>query len=334
MEKKTECEIVQDLLFGYIDNVLNPESRKLVEQHIAECEQCKEKYLDMLKDTKDESFQKKEIDYLKKLKRKTRIKIILTVFVIIFSIFFIIYIRKFIIFNNLKYKASNSLKSQNMYIQASSYIGNGKTSVTRTYIKDGKYKKVGQIYTEDGIENVSEEYASEESDESIYFYGNGTYCIFKDLSGGDMFTDINFKGIPYLMKDDRLIIKFVIPFIYKIYRSSNDIMLNQSCYVLKPWYDEDGSYELWIDIESGLPLKEFSKNSRASAFDYEIIPENLDTNNIDEINSIANKRIYKEIYDDTTYYFYEFDTVTDEDVALPDLSEYEMSSQGTVYFGE
>ena len=32
MDKKTECEIVQDLLFGYADEVLNTQSKKLVEK--------------------------------------------------------------------------------------------------------------------------------------------------------------------------------------------------------------------------------------------------------------------------------------------------------------
>lgn len=330
MEKKTECEIVQDLLFGYIDNVLNPESRKLVEEHIANCRDCKEKYLDMLKDTKDENFQKKEIDYLKSLKKKTRRKIILTVIAIILSIFFIIYIRKFIIFNNLKYKASNSLKNQNMYIQSSNYIGEGETSVTRIYIKDGKYKKISQIYTDEGVKNTSTEYTSLDSDELVYIFENGSYCIYEDLSSNPS-KEVNFRQIPYLMKDDRLVIKFLAPFIYKIYKSSNDIMLNETCYVLKPWYDEDDSYELWIDIETGLPIKEFSKNSRANAFDYEYIEEDA---SIDEINSFLDKRIYKEIYDNITYYVYEFNTVTDEDVTIPDLSEYEKLPSGTVYYNE
>ena len=29
MERKTECEIVQDLLLGYVDGVLNAESKKI-----------------------------------------------------------------------------------------------------------------------------------------------------------------------------------------------------------------------------------------------------------------------------------------------------------------
>ena len=40
MEKKKECEIVQDLLLGYVDETLNKESIILVEKHINECESC------------------------------------------------------------------------------------------------------------------------------------------------------------------------------------------------------------------------------------------------------------------------------------------------------
>ena len=32
MEKRVECEIVQDLLLGYVDETLNVESKKIVER--------------------------------------------------------------------------------------------------------------------------------------------------------------------------------------------------------------------------------------------------------------------------------------------------------------
>ncbi len=51
MEKKTECEIVQDLLISYSDEVLNKESKKLVERHLLECEKCQER----LKEIKSET---------------------------------------------------------------------------------------------------------------------------------------------------------------------------------------------------------------------------------------------------------------------------------------
>lgn len=40
MKNKTECEIVEDLLLGYVDGVLNTESKKLVDKHLLECDNC------------------------------------------------------------------------------------------------------------------------------------------------------------------------------------------------------------------------------------------------------------------------------------------------------
>lgn len=71
MEKNQECEIVQDLLIGYADNVLKPESKKLVEKHLAECEKCKKRLEEIQKDVNsDENCEQKQIDYFKKVKKK------------------------------------------------------------------------------------------------------------------------------------------------------------------------------------------------------------------------------------------------------------------------
>ena len=53
MDKKTECEIVQDLLFGYADEVLNTQSKKLVEKHLLECEECRSKFNEIKKDVEN-----------------------------------------------------------------------------------------------------------------------------------------------------------------------------------------------------------------------------------------------------------------------------------------
>ena len=72
MESKTkECEIVEDLLLGYIDETLNEESKKLVEKHLSKCENCKYKLSEIQKDINEtEISQKKQIDYLKKVRLK------------------------------------------------------------------------------------------------------------------------------------------------------------------------------------------------------------------------------------------------------------------------
>ena len=51
---KKECEIVQDLLFGYNDETLRKSSKELVEKHLANCEECQDALKDIQEDTPKE----------------------------------------------------------------------------------------------------------------------------------------------------------------------------------------------------------------------------------------------------------------------------------------
>ena len=67
---KKECEIVQDLLFGYVDGVLSQSSKELVEGHLEKCEICK----NIMEELKEEKVEKQEtnqeVDYLKNIRKK------------------------------------------------------------------------------------------------------------------------------------------------------------------------------------------------------------------------------------------------------------------------
>ncbi len=77
---KKECEIVQDLIFGYCDGTLNPASKELVEKHLVKCEECKKVYEEIKKDKKiDDADDKIEIDYLKRVNKKLKRKKIMIV---------------------------------------------------------------------------------------------------------------------------------------------------------------------------------------------------------------------------------------------------------------
>lgn len=74
MEKKMEnisCNVIQDLLPSYVDEVCSKDSSVLVREHIAECETCRQK-LERMRDTElvSEKLQGREIDYLKKFRRE------------------------------------------------------------------------------------------------------------------------------------------------------------------------------------------------------------------------------------------------------------------------
>lgn len=88
MNNIEECQVVQDLLQNYSDGVLNEESKKLVENHLKICSKCQKKLEKIKKDT-EPNLQKKEIEYLKKIKRKSDLK---TISIILLILFFLQYL--------------------------------------------------------------------------------------------------------------------------------------------------------------------------------------------------------------------------------------------------
>ena len=65
-----ECDIAQDLLFGYKDKTLKDGSKEFVENHLKECEECKKVYEEIKDD--NEEIDNTEIDYLKKINKKEK----------------------------------------------------------------------------------------------------------------------------------------------------------------------------------------------------------------------------------------------------------------------
>ena len=49
---KRDCKIVQDLLPNYIEKLTDEETNKYIEEHIKECEECKNVLENMKKDIK------------------------------------------------------------------------------------------------------------------------------------------------------------------------------------------------------------------------------------------------------------------------------------------
>ena len=70
-----QCEIVQDLLPLYVDNVCSQSSAQLVEEHLPECAECTEVYNNLKKDVCENSL-KEEAEsvikqHVKSQKKKT-----------------------------------------------------------------------------------------------------------------------------------------------------------------------------------------------------------------------------------------------------------------------
>ena len=308
MDKKAECEITEDLLLGYVDEVLNVESKKIVEKHLLECKECKEKLNEIKNDIeRNENSQKKQIDYLKKIRRKNNIKAILLAIGIIFFICFVIYLRKFIIVNDFMNKANKSLASENFYIETTELVSSDTVVLTKEWYKDGKYKMEREFYSEDGVEKRPVEYATINTDERIIIdYENKKIRI----EVGELTEKLNKeKSIKNTQfgQDFSIVNKIIKAFSCSIHTSYREI--GREYYVLNNIMDNNSNYEEWIDKETGLPLK-ISGNGTIKLF-------------------FKGTNVVKEEIDMSTRYKYEFNTVTEEDVNIPDYSDYKIEQKNT-----
>lgn len=62
----SKCDIVKDLIPLYVENLLTKESKKLIEQHISECDECRQYYENINSDYKENSPTEKKVDKLVK----------------------------------------------------------------------------------------------------------------------------------------------------------------------------------------------------------------------------------------------------------------------------
>lgn len=104
MENKMPCEVIKDLLPSYIDELTSDVTNGLVEEHVENCTSCKEvldamKAQDMTSAERQKEAQEKEIDFLKKARRRTR-RIVVGSIASAFVIFLVlVFVNRFIVGN-------------------------------------------------------------------------------------------------------------------------------------------------------------------------------------------------------------------------------------------
>lgn len=115
------CDIVQDLLPSYVDGILSDTSTCAVAKHLQSCKTCHDIYDDMVTDElrqHNAEQQKKEIDYLKKVRSKTKHFTLAAILIAVLlaasgtAVYFLIFSGEYIL-NSVKYSlqvSSNSLK--------------------------------------------------------------------------------------------------------------------------------------------------------------------------------------------------------------------------------
>lgn len=310
MDKKTECELVQDLLLSYVDKVLNVESKKLVEKHLIECEKCQQKLIEIKNDMEEnQENQKAEIDYLKKMRKKNTIKSFLLasiwVTILIVGVCFSIYWYKFSIMSGIARKVEKQFESENFYIEQIVTLGfeEDGIAIQKTWFKDGKYKTV-HYYEKDGktFQKFDTCYGNiRENPKELYLVNEEEKKIKKEKSLPYVVDKYSFSGVsnPIWLSNHPHYIKLRLgaPFYTKI--STDHEQIGRKYYVL-----ELEDTKLWMDIDTGLPIMHFGGSS--------VIEYYVGTN------------IPKRKAESMEEYHFEFETVTDKDVEMPALEEYEI----------
>lgn len=305
MEKKTECEIVQDLLLGYVDETLNKESKRLVEKHLIECENCSERLKEIREDIKEnQNNQKKEIDYLKKIRRKSKIKSVLIAIGVILLVILILYMNKFMKINSIMSNANKTVKSQNYYSERQEMLGNGEVAIGKLYYKDGKYKNVNEIYSDEETKIQSIIYGEVGTDERIEINEENKTKIIREGEISKIFnTEENIKCYRFGEQErNSLIANLGKAYIMSIDTDTYDV--GKEYYILRNQFEQDQRWEVWIDKETGLVIREIQRDG--------------------EKRFITGTDIVKEVRDCTTIYKYELNIVKDEDVKVPEDSTYKI----------
>ena len=76
---KINCEIIQDLIPSYVEEICSNASKQCVEEHIADCKECNQ-LVELYKksDFSADSLEQKELDGFRKLKNKVKLQSILS----------------------------------------------------------------------------------------------------------------------------------------------------------------------------------------------------------------------------------------------------------------
>lgn len=283
MVEKKECKIVKDLLPNYIEKLTSDETNEFIEKHIEECEECKESLEKMQKHFESDSKENnvEEVKYIKKYRNK------LNLLKLIVSIIVIIYIlnvaRNVIILANLNIKANSIANYENYYEKSSAYYGDGKTSNFELY-KNGKdFYRVWHIHLRN------------DQNAKIITYKKGNEYI--EVVENEEGKKTN-KLIENYENDDEIKIMENICF------STGDLLHNiklalfskietrncngKTCYVIK-----DGGLQKYFDKNTGIAVR---------TIDDDLTNTNGRTSNVGDIE-------------------YKFNTVTDEDIKRPDITD-------------
>ena len=246
MKEKRNCKIVQDLLPNYIENLTNEETKNFIEEHLKECNECKNILENMQKEIKVDNIKKdnREVKYIKKYNKK--LKILKLSLLIIILIYAILIAKRTIIMVSLSKKAAENQMYDNYYVKLYSYQGDMLT-ITESYNKGEDYLTTLIKMTSDS--NI----------QKLIYYKNGEDMLFisevdgqKHILNPENITDGCILPVTYVSEGIMTNLQYAL-----ITGINSSYCNGKECYVIK-----GNSYERYIDKQTGLAVRNIEKSNK------------------------------------------------------------------------
>lgn len=158
MKNDLTCEVVQDLLPFYVDGLTSDVSNQAVEQHMKTCESCRKLYSEMREPMngedvseindgqKADSQKSSEIDYLKKIRKKNRMRILAAVLIVVIAVSVGLWSKVYVVGQEVE---------QAEFVQANVAVEDHKVSVQGLLLDTTKGVSDVAFQEKDGIVTVS-----------------------------------------------------------------------------------------------------------------------------------------------------------------------------------
>lgn len=158
MKNDLTCEVVQDLFPSYVDGLTSDVSNQAVEQHMKTCESCRKLYSEMREPMngegvseindgqKADSKKSSEIDYLKKIRKKNRMRILAAVLIVVIAVGVGLWSKVYVVGQEVE---------QAEFVQANVAVEDHKVSVQGLLLDTTKGVSDVAFQEKDGIVTVS-----------------------------------------------------------------------------------------------------------------------------------------------------------------------------------
>ncbi|MDE6413673.1 MAG: zf-HC2 domain-containing protein, partial [Eubacterium sp.] len=133
---KLDCNIVQDLLPSFADSLVNEKTAAEIKAHLSDCENCTKLYNEMINgEAFEQKEAEKEIDYLKKIKKKTKRIIVSILSALMIMIIIAIGLYSFIGIADKAYSVSDIRITDNL-LSAEINLFSSSNSITKVSAKE------------------------------------------------------------------------------------------------------------------------------------------------------------------------------------------------------